>query len=84
MVKMGKSKFIITILVEGLESFGVDNPVSLEATERQIAFREITNQRLKRILLEDDPLTMVAVKMMFGKGHLERREFVRDNTHISS
>lgn len=84
MARTRRSKFIISISVEGLESFSVDTPVSLVAMERKIAFQEITDQRLKRILLEDDPLTMLVVKMILGKGHLERKEFARDNTHIFS
>lgn len=78
------SKFTILISAEGLETFGVDTPVSLVAKEQQISFREVTDQRLKRILLLDDPASVVAVKMVLGKGHLERNEFARDNAHISS
>lgn len=84
MARILKSKFVIHISAEGLESFGVDTPVSLVAKERQSAFREVTDQRLKRILLMDDRASIVAVKMVLGKGHLERNEFARDNAHISS
>lgn len=84
MERQSKSKFTIIIAVEGLESFGIDTPISLVATERKIAFREVTDQRLKRILLEDDPVSLAAVKMVLEKGHLERKEFARDNAQISS
>lgn len=43
MEKSSHSKFIIFVSMEGLESFGVDTPISLLAIERQDAFREITD-----------------------------------------
>lgn len=82
MASSGRSKFIISVSVEGLESFGADTPISLQATERQTTFREIIDQRLKRVLLDKDPLVMVVVKMVLGKGHLVK-EYARDNAYIS-
>lgn len=84
MARTSRSKFIIHISAKGLECFGVDTQVSLVATKRQIAFREVSDQRLKRILLVDDAASIVDVKMVLGKGHLDRKEFSRDNAHISS
>lgn len=61
MAKPSCSKFIILVSVEGLECFGMDTPISLVVMERQAVFMEITDQRLKRILLVGDPLVVVAI-----------------------
>lgn len=81
---VGRSKFIIAVSVEGLSWFGADTIIYLFAMSRQATFREITNQRLKRILLNIDPLTVAAVKMILGSSHLEHKEYGRDNMPISS
>lgn len=81
---VGHSKFIITVSMEGLQWFGANTPISLCAKLRQAAFCEITNQRLKKILLNIDPLIVAVVKMILGIGHLEHKEYGRDNVHISS
>lgn len=77
-------RLIIEVSMDGLARFGVDTPISLQLSARQTSFREITNQILKRILLNNDPLIVVATKMILGSGHLENKEYGRDNLHVSS
>ncbi|XP_057817450.2 uncharacterized protein LOC131030597 [Cryptomeria japonica] len=78
------TKFIIREFSESVSCFGVETLVSLQCSRRQANFMEITDQRLKRILLSEDDLVILAVKMTLGRSHLERKEYYRDNTQISS
>lgn len=78
------SKFLIEVSVMGLAHFGFDTPISLWSSTRQASFREVTDQCLKRILVNYDPLVLTVVKMVLGSGHIECKEYGRDNLHVSS
>lgn len=55
----------------------------MKATKRQVAFLAITDQRLKQILFDNNPLVLVVVKMVLEKEHLAREEYAHDNAYIS-
>lgn len=61
-----------------------DTSISICLKARQAFFREITDQRLKHILLKHDPLVIAAVKMVLGSRNLESKVYGRDNLHVSS
>lgn len=78
------SKFIMEMPIESVAFFGLDTPISLDTKDQQNTFKWVTNQHLKRIFINIDPLTMVAMKMILEKGHLEEKKFFRTNAHIVS
>lgn len=76
--------FIMSVYPRPISCFGADAHISLLASMRQVSSRRITNLRLKRLLLHSEPTIILAVKMILGSGHLNREEYPRDNTNISS
>lgn len=76
--------FIMSVYPRPSSCFGANTPFSLNASTRQVSFRKITDLRLKRLLIHVDPPVLLAVKMILGSAHLNREEYPRDNTCISS
>lgn len=75
---------IMSVYPRPTSCFGVDTPISLSASTCQVSFKRISDLRLKRLLLQTEPSVILVVKMILGSGHLNREEYPRDNTSISS
>lgn len=76
--------FIVRVFLEPISFFGADTPIYLSYLSCQVSFKEISDQRLKRLLHNSEPLVILVVKLILGHGHLSKQEYLRDNSHISS
>jgi len=63
-----KPKIVLHFLADSIRCGGMDTPIRLVSSKRQMAFLgEITDLRLKRMLRMNDPLVIGAVRMVLGK-----------------